>query len=131
MTREPEDERRRERIAAALGDDVLIDESQVEVVVANGTIITGGAVSHSVLCPQVRVHDSASVERCILFDDVTVGEGAELRNCIIDKHARIPPGTRIGFDARADAERFEVTPRGVVVVPKAYPSAAGDDASRG
>ncbi len=93
----------------------------VNSIVSNGTVITGGAVSHSVLCPQVRVNDSASVERCILFDAVEVGEGAELRNCIIDKYARIPPGTRIGFDGRDDAARFEVTPKGVVVVPKGYP----------
>jgi len=93
----------------------------VNSIVSNGTVITGGAVTHSVLCPRVRVNDSASVERCILFDDVEVGEGVELRNCVIDKYARIPAGTRIGFDAREDAARFEVTPRGVVVVPKGYP----------
>jgi glucose-1-phosphate adenylyltransferase len=93
----------------------------VNSIVSNGTVITGGAVSHSVLCPRVRVNDSASVERCILFDDVEVGEGVQLRNCVIDKHAHIPAGTRIGFDAREDAARFEVTARGVVVVPKGYP----------
>lgn len=98
----------------------------VNSIVSNGTIITGGAVSHSVLCPKVRVEDQASVERCILFDDVTVGEGAELRNCIVDKRARIPAGLRIGFDSREDARRFEVTPTGVVVVPKGYPGVAAD-----
>ena len=92
----------------------------VNSIVANGTIVTGGAVSHSVLCPQVRVEDAASVERCILFDEVVVGEGVELRNCIIDKRARIPSGTRIGFDPR------EVTARGVVIVPKDYPEAPDD-----
>lgn len=92
----------------------------VNSIVSNGAVITGGAVSHSVLCPRVRVEDSASVERCILFDDVTVGEGAELRNCIIDKRARIPAGMRVGFDAREDVKWFEVTPKGVVVVPKEF-----------
>jgi glucose-1-phosphate adenylyltransferase len=95
----------------------------VNSIVSNGTVITGGAVSHSVLCPRVRINDSSSVERCILFDDVEVGEGVELRNCIIDKYARIPAGTRIGFDSRHDASRFEVTPNGVVVVPKSFPEA--------
>lgn len=98
----------------------------VNSIVANGTIIVGGAVSHSVLCPRVRVGDSATVERCILFDDVEVGEGAELRNCIIDKYARIPPGMRIGFDPAEDRRRFEVTPRGVVVVPKGFPDTVPD-----
>ena len=93
----------------------------VNSIVSNGTVITGGAVTHSVLCPRVRINDSASVERCILFDDVEVGEGVELRNCVIDKHARIPDGMRIGFEPRKDAERFEVTPKGVVVVPRSFP----------
>lgn len=103
----------------------------VNSIVSNGTIITGGAVARSVLCPRVRVHDSAAVERCILFDDVEVGEGAQLRNCIIDKYARIPPGMRIGFDSREDAAHFEVTPKGVVVVPKAFPEVAPARSGRG
>jgi len=105
-------------VASRKGNEGLF----VNSIVSNGTVITGGAVTHSVLCPRVRVNDSASVERCILFDDVEVGEGVELRNCVIDKYARIPAGMRIGFDAREDAARFEVTPRGVVVVPKGYPA---------
>ncbi len=92
----------------------------VNSIVSNGTIIEGGAVSHSVLCPQVRVADSAAVERCILFDGVRVGRGCELRNCIVDKNVEIPDGERIGFDARVDAQRFEVTGKGVVVVPRGY-----------
>jgi glucose-1-phosphate adenylyltransferase len=79
----------------------------------------------------VRVNDSATVERCILFDDVDVGEGAQLRNCVIDKYARIPAGMRIGFDAREDAAHFEVTPKGVVVVPKGFPEAAPARSGRG
>ena len=72
------------------------------------------------VCPQVRVADSAAVERCILFDGVEVGRGCELRNCVVDKHVQIPDGERIGFDARVDAQRFEVTGKGVVVVPRGY-----------
>ena len=94
----------------------------VNSIVSNGTIIEGGAVSHSVVCPRVRVRDSAAVERCILFDGVEVGEGSELRNCIIDKYARIPVGERIGFDVAKDRERFSVTSKGVVVVAKGYGS---------
>ena len=92
----------------------------VNSIVSNGTIIEGGAVSHSVLCTQVMVHDSAVVERCILFDEVEIGRGAELRNCIVEKYVKIPPGERIGFDPGADAQRFEVTDKGVVVVPKDF-----------
>jgi glucose-1-phosphate adenylyltransferase len=93
----------------------------VNSIVSNGTVITGGAVTRSVLSPKVRVNDSATVENCILFDDVEVGEGVQLRNCIIDKYAKIPAGMQIGIDSREDAKRFEVTSAGVVVVPKGFP----------
>ena len=93
----------------------------VNSIVSNGTVITGGAVTRSVLSPKVRVNDSATVENCILFDGVEVGEGVQLRNCIIDKYARIPAGMQIGFSSREDAQLFDVTAAGVVVVPKGYP----------
>jgi glucose-1-phosphate adenylyltransferase len=37
---------------------------------------------------------------------------------IVDQLNKIAPGDRIGFDARADAARFHVTPGGTVVVPR-------------
>jgi glucose-1-phosphate adenylyltransferase len=85
-----------------------------------GVVIIGGGVSHSVLFPRVRVHDGAIVDTAILFDGVQVGEGAHLRNCIVEKDVAIPPNAQIGFDLRADRERFTVSERGVVVVPKGY-----------
>jgi glucose-1-phosphate adenylyltransferase len=36
----------------------------------------------------------------------------------------IPPGERIGFDRTRDAERFTVSDRGIVVIPKGYRFAA-------
>jgi glucose-1-phosphate adenylyltransferase len=92
----------------------------VNSMLAAGTVITGGGVSHSVLFPRVRVRDGAIVDAAILFDGVQVGEGAELRNCIVEKDVAIPPHARIGYDLRADRERFTVSPKGVVVVPKGY-----------
>ena len=92
----------------------------VNSIVSNGTVIEGGAVTRSVLCPRVRVEDSAVLEQCILFEGVHVGEGAQLRNCIVDKRARIPAGVQIGFDPKEDARQFEVTGDGIVVVPMDY-----------
>lgn len=88
----------------------------VNSMLAAGTVISGGGVNHSILFPQVRVEDGAIVEASILFQGVSVGAGAHLRNCIVEKDVRITPGDRIGFDARRDRERFEVSAEGVVVV---------------
>jgi glucose-1-phosphate adenylyltransferase len=92
----------------------------VNSILANGTVISGGGVNHCVLFPGVRVDDGAIVEDSILFDRVKVGEGARLNRCIVDKGVEIPPHTEIGFDSRADAERFTVSPGGIVVIPKHY-----------
>ena len=37
---------------------------------------------------------------------------------IIDKHVVIQPGTVIGHDPEEDANRFETTEDGIVVIPK-------------
>ncbi|MFB1489452.1 MULTISPECIES: sugar phosphate nucleotidyltransferase [unclassified Thiocapsa] len=90
----------------------------VNSMLAAGTVISGGGVNHSVLFPKVRVQDGAIVEASILFNGVTVGQGAHLRNCIVEKDVEIPPRMQIGHDLKADRERFTVSEKGVVVVTK-------------
>jgi len=87
---------------------------------ASGTIISGGSVIHSILFPNTRVEEGAVVEASLLFEGVTVGTGASLKKCIIDKRVRIPAGETIGLDPVKDAERFTVSERGVIVVPQGY-----------
>ena len=92
----------------------------VNSMLAAGTVIRGGGVSHSVLFPQVQIDDGAIVDEAILFEGVKVGAGAQLRRCICDKDVEIPPDTRIGFDWRADQERFHVSPQGIVVIASGH-----------
>ncbi|UCC56008.1 MAG: glucose-1-phosphate adenylyltransferase [Gammaproteobacteria bacterium] len=92
----------------------------INSIVAGGTVITGGSVQHSILFPGVHVGDEAIVRDAILFHGVHVGNNAELRNCIVDKGVQIPAGESIGINLDKDSERFTVSPRGVVVVPKHY-----------
>jgi glucose-1-phosphate adenylyltransferase len=82
-----------------------------------GVIICGADVERSVLSPAVRVEPLAHVSECVLMDDVTVGEGAYLRRCIVDEGVVIPPGYRIGHDPDEDARKFVVC-SGITVVPK-------------
>lgn len=90
----------------------------VNSMLAAGTVIRGGGVSHSVLFPQVQIDDGAIVDEAILFEGVKVGAGAHIRRCICDKDVVIPPDDRIGFDRRADEARFDVSPAGIVVIGK-------------
>lgn len=92
----------------------------INSMVASGVLIVGGAVQHSILFPLVRIGEEALVHDSILFNNVEVGEGARLERCIVDKDVIVPPGETIGIDRARDRERFTVTDKGVVMVPKGY-----------
>ena len=92
----------------------------INSMVAGGVVIIGGGVQHSILFPNVLIEDDAIIHDSILFDGVHVGNGAQLDRCIIDKGVRIPPGEIIGQDPKRDAERFTVSGKGIVVIPKGY-----------
>jgi glucose-1-phosphate adenylyltransferase len=86
--------------------------------VSEGCILSGGHAHHSILGPRVRVNSYATVEECILFENVTIGRHCKIRRAIIDKHVEIPAHTVIGFDLEHDRKRFHVTESGIVVIPK-------------
>ena len=52
------------------------------------------------------------------LEGVHVGAGARLRRCIVDKNVVVPDWARIGLAPEQDAERYTVSPSGVVVVEK-------------
>lgn len=87
--------------------------------VSEGTIISGGQISKSILSPNVRVNSFSFVRESILFESVNVGRHSEVRKAIIDKYINIPPYTRIGCDSEEDLARgFHITESGITVVPK-------------
>ncbi len=94
------------------------DARVVNSLLCAGSIVSGGIVDRSILSPDVFVDSSAVVTESILFPGVTVGHGAKLHRCVIDKNVVVPPGYHIGFDPVADAERFTISDRGIVVVEK-------------
>ena len=92
----------------------------LDSIVAPGCIVSGGTVRNSVLSYNVIVRSWAEVDESVILDDVEVGRHCKIKKAIIDKHNVIPPHTEIGINPAADRERFHVTPRGIVVVPKGY-----------
>ena len=99
---------------------VLADEGRtgmaINSLVAGGSIISGAVVRESLLFPGVRIEERTQVERSVIMPGVHIGRNCVIRNAIIDEHCDIPDGTRVGVDPQADKERFDVTPRGIVLV---------------
>jgi glucose-1-phosphate adenylyltransferase len=92
----------------------------INSLISSGVINSGGSVQNSVISSNVRVNDGATVTDSILFDYVEVGENCQLKNCIIDKHVKIPAGTKIGINTEEDANRFKISERGIVIVPESF-----------
>jgi glucose-1-phosphate adenylyltransferase len=88
----------------------------IDSMVGGGCIISGGMVKRSLLGRWVRVHSNALVEDSIVFDNVDIGRRARIRRAIIEKNARIPPDTVIGYDIEQDRQRYHVTDNGLVVI---------------
>jgi len=88
----------------------------INSVVAGGTILSGGAVSNSVLGRYVKVHSGALIEDSIVFDNCDIGRRAKIRGAILDKNVHVPEGAVIGYDLEQDRRYHHVTESGIVVV---------------
>ncbi|WP_123960457.1 glucose-1-phosphate adenylyltransferase [Corynebacterium pseudopelargi] len=86
--------------------------------VGQGSIISAATVRNSVLSTDVVVEEGATVEGSVLMPGVRIGKGAVVRHAILDKNVVISDGTLIGVEPERDAQRFAVSPGGVVVVGK-------------
>jgi len=91
----------------------------LDSVVSAGCVISGSAVVDSLLFSNVRVHSYSEVNASVLLPEVEVGRNCRINRAVIDRGCQIPPGTIIGEDPDADARRFRVTERGIVLVTAA------------
>lgn len=90
----------------------------VDSMIADGCIVSGGYVNHSLLFPRVQVHSYVQLRDAVVLPEVDIGRYCRLRKVIIDRGCTIPPGTVIGEDAEEDAKNFYRTKSGVVLVTR-------------
>jgi glucose-1-phosphate adenylyltransferase len=88
----------------------------VDSMVSGGCVISGSLVRHSLLFSNVRVNSYCKIESSVILPDVDIGRRCRLRKVVVERGCDIPEGTVIGEDLEADAKRFFVTPKGVVLV---------------
>ena len=84
--------------------------------VSSGCIISGATIRHSLLFRNVSVHEGSEVQDSVVLPEVTIGRHCRIRRTVIDKGAILADRTVIGEDLRRDAERFYVSPDGIVLV---------------
>lgn len=87
--------------------------------VSGGCIVSGARVHKSLLFTGVKVHSHAHLDGAVVLPYVDVARTARLRNVVIDRGTRIPPGLSVGEDAELDAKRFRRTDKGRVLITQA------------
>jgi glucose-1-phosphate adenylyltransferase len=90
----------------------------VNTVMSGGCIVSGSYVAHSVLFSEVRVHSDCKIIEVVALPNVTINRHCRLRKVVIDRGCVIPEGLVVGEDPQQDAERFERTEGGVVLITR-------------
>jgi len=88
----------------------------IDSMVSGGCLISGATVRHSLLFSNVKVSSYAMLQDVVALPNVTFGRNCRITKAVIDKGCILPDGIVIGEDPEADAERFYVSPGGVVLV---------------
>ncbi|HVC62763.1 MAG TPA: glucose-1-phosphate adenylyltransferase [Acetobacteraceae bacterium] len=88
----------------------------ISSLVSGGCIISGALLRRTLLFTGVHVHSYAHAENALILPDADIGRGARLRNVIVEKGVRIPPGLVVGEDADDDARRFTRSEKGICLI---------------
>jgi glucose-1-phosphate adenylyltransferase len=84
--------------------------------IVSARCIVAGRVEASSLAPGCRVGAGSLVQGSVLLKDVIVGRDCRVRDSIVDAGCVLPDGFTVGYDATADRDLYDVSPRGVVLV---------------
>ena len=90
----------------------------INTMVSGGCIVSGSNVSNSVLFSSVRVHSFCQIDQAVLLPNITIGRGCRISKVVVDRGCELPDGLVIGEDPVLDAQRFERTDNGVVLVTR-------------
>ncbi len=82
------------------------------------TVIHGNTkIRNSIIRREAVIEEDVELEDCIIMDYVRICRGARLKRVIVERHNKIAPGTRLGFDPEQDRQLYTVSAGGVTVVP--------------
>ncbi len=96
----------------------MIGGAVSDSLVGEGSRIEEATIRRSIIGRGVKIGRGAVVEESIVMDHSTVGAGTRLRRAILDRYNVVGDGETIGFDPLRDAQRLQVDPSGIVVLPR-------------
>ncbi|MBV8914523.1 MAG: glucose-1-phosphate adenylyltransferase [Acetobacteraceae bacterium] len=102
--------------AKFIHDDDTRRGQAISSLVSGGCIVSGSSIRRSLLFTGVHTHSYASVEGAVILPYAEIGRGARLRNVVIDRGVRIPPGLVVGDDPELDGNRFRRSNNGVCLI---------------
>jgi glucose-1-phosphate adenylyltransferase len=88
----------------------------VSSLVSGDCIVSGSAISRSLLFTGVRANSYSQLEEAVVLPRCQIGRGARLRRVVIDRGVVIPPDLVVGEDAASDGQRFRRTANGVCLI---------------
>ncbi len=88
--------------------------------IADGVIVEGGTILHSVIFPKVRIGAKSSISDSVIFNNTNIGENTRIKRAIIDKKVFVPENVEIGFNREVDEKYFYVSNSGIIVIPRGY-----------
>ena len=88
----------------------------ISSMVSGGCIISGTEVRNSLLFTNVHTNSFAVLDHAVVLPDVVVHRSARLRKCVIDRGVVIPRGLVVGEDPGGDAKYFRVSEKGTTLI---------------
>lgn len=91
----------------------------IDSIVSLGSVLSGTHLERSVVGPGTLAAGGSTITDSVLFNQVSVGQGARVHRAVLDKNVVLFDGATVGVDRERDLERgFTVTESGITVVGK-------------
>lgn len=88
----------------------------IDSLVSGGCVIEGATVDHCVLSENVYVGPASILQDSIIFPGATIGARCRLKRVILSEDCHVPDGSVVGIDTRLDRLSFEVSDGGVALM---------------
>ncbi len=92
-----------------------------DTLVGQGSVVVNAHLRRSVIGRNVSIGEGAEIEECVILDGTVVGPNARLKGVIVDRFNLIPPGTILGHaPTQANGLHYMVDRSGLIILPRGH-----------